>query len=201
MIRTTVIIIFALMLGATPAVGAKLITGKDIRNGSIAERDLDADVRTKIENNGKTGPRGATGATGIQGPTGRPGLEGPQGDSGAAGRDGTNGRDGTPGKDGERGQQGLQGVRGDQGQQGAPGVIASTYTRNGQHVGNGRVTFSCDGNDLILSVIPFDNQDQNALHVRSVELDQSNGAVQFVRDTGGVTSLAGVGVTIICADR
>jgi hypothetical protein len=173
------------------------ITTKDIRNATVGDADLSAGVRTKLENKDVPGPRGAqgdkgdpgergaTGATGIQGPQGRPGNTGP------AGEDGRDGRDGLTGP---------RGATGPQGPQGPAGVIGSTYTRNGTRDNTGRVTFACDSGDVILSVLPFDNQAGNATHVANVALDQGDGYVDFVAD-GASASLAGVGVTVICADR
>src|SRR3954447_26982412 len=64
----------------------KLITGKQIKDGSIGEKDLDKKVRAKLAAGGKAGPAGATGAQGPQGPGG---AQGEHGLAGADGRDGT----------------------------------------------------------------------------------------------------------------
>lgn len=206
--RITRIILFsvaaialALMVASAPAVATKLITGKDIRNGSVQELDLDAKTRTKLNNlavpaTGAQGERGATGATGIQGPKGSKGEQGEQGAS-------VTGPQGDRGFDGKIGPEGPSGQPGAKGDSGPAGVIGSTYTRNGVSDSAGRVTFQCASNDLILSVIPFDNQAGNNVHVQSTELDQSSGAVQFVSSVanGDPQLLAGVGVTIICANR
>jgi hypothetical protein len=58
---------------AGTATAAKLITGKQIQNGSIAMKDLSKDVRAKL---GKTG---AQGSQGDPGPTGAPGSKGDRG--------------------------------------------------------------------------------------------------------------------------
>ena len=50
----------------------KLISGKQIRNGTIAERKLAPSVRTKLNKAGEPGPAGAPGATGATGPAGNP---------------------------------------------------------------------------------------------------------------------------------
>jgi hypothetical protein len=202
---TTVIALLAtaLVASATPAVATKLITGKDIRNGTVAERDLTPSVQTKLENADQPGPKGADGARGATGATGIQGPAGPRGERGEAGPKGDRGFDGPKGADGPTGPQGrpgAQGPKGDAGPAGPAGVVGSTYTVNGQHIGNGRVTFTCHGSDLILSVIPFDNQAGNATHVQATALDQSSGQVDFVAD-GPNASLAGVGVTVICANR
>src|SRR3954468_14747960 len=64
----------------------KLITGKQIKDGSIGEKDLDKKVRAKLETAGKAGPAGAQGA---QGPQGQAGAQGERGLPGADGRNGT----------------------------------------------------------------------------------------------------------------
>lgn len=97
------------------AVAAKLITSKDIKDGTvssrdirdrtIAERDLAKDVRNKLNRSvaGATGPAGPAGSPGAQGgqgdtgPAGERGLQGPQGPAGPAGPAGAPGADGAPG--------------------------------------------------------------------------------------------------------
>jgi hypothetical protein len=206
--KTLIIVVLAgFVMIAAPATAAHLITGKDvrdnsltskdIRNGSLTDDDLSADVRTKLENVGKTGPqgpqgeRGPTGATGIQGPAG------PRGATGAAGADGQ------PGTNGANGAPGAQGPKGDTGPQGPAGAISDTYTRNGDADASGDVSFACDDkNDLILSVVPFDAQAPNGLHVQTVALDQSSGTVHFaIDDDNSVANYAGIGVVVICAKR
>lgn len=84
--NVTATLALVLALGATswaePAreAATRLITGKKIKNGSVAQRDLARGVRAKL---GRTGARGPTGPTGAQGP------QGVQGPPGAAGSDAT----------------------------------------------------------------------------------------------------------------
>ncbi len=79
--------VLAFMLGlviatAGTAAAAKLITGRQIKDGSIASRDLSKSVRAKLA---KTGARGKQGKQGLQG---RPGTRGEPGPStGPAGGD------------------------------------------------------------------------------------------------------------------
>src|SRR3954452_22194707 len=75
---------------ATTAGAASLITGKQIKNGTIAKQDLSKAVRKQLA---KTGAGGAAGAQGARG------AQGPAGDNGAPGARGTNGTDGTDGTD------------------------------------------------------------------------------------------------------
>lgn len=56
-------------LAADPARAARaLITGKQIKDGSIQAKDLSKKARTTLR--GRTGPRGPAGAPGVQGPPG-----------------------------------------------------------------------------------------------------------------------------------
>jgi hypothetical protein len=71
-----------LALGATswaePAreAAARLITGKQIKNGSVGQRDLAKKLRARLK---RRGPQGPAGAAGPQGPQGPQGLQGPPG--------------------------------------------------------------------------------------------------------------------------
>jgi hypothetical protein len=125
-------VLVALVASAAPAVATHLIgskdvrnnslTGQDIRDGSLGERELDAAARTKLNNVGKPGPqglegeRGQTGATGIQGPAGKDGLngsaaaKGDKGDAGDKGATGAQGPVGPPGQNGSPGQDGVSGL-------------------------------------------------------------------------------------------
>jgi hypothetical protein len=73
-------VVLAFMLGvviasAGTATASKLITGKQIMNGSITEKDLSKDLRSEI-NKGPAlpGPKGDTGARGETGLQGAPGV-------------------------------------------------------------------------------------------------------------------------------
>jgi hypothetical protein len=66
-------------LGGT-ATAAKLITSKDIKNGSIKASDLSAAAKRALKGNrGARGPSGPQGAPGVPGPAGAPGAPGPTG--------------------------------------------------------------------------------------------------------------------------
>jgi hypothetical protein len=75
--------------GASAA--AKLITGKQIKNGSIGTKDLSASARKSLR--GKRGLTGKTGAAGLAGPKGNPGSPGQPGQSDVI----ASGHDGPPG--------------------------------------------------------------------------------------------------------
>jgi hypothetical protein len=64
---------------AGTATAAKLITGKDIKNGSIARKDLNTAVRAELSEPAKPGPQGPAGPQGPVGPAGAKGATGPPG--------------------------------------------------------------------------------------------------------------------------
>ncbi len=64
----------AAVAGGGTATAARLITGKDIKNGSIGVKDLSKPVRAKLKRTGTTGPSGPTGDQGPKGEPGPPGL-------------------------------------------------------------------------------------------------------------------------------
>jgi hypothetical protein len=78
--RATTVLAFLLGLliaTAGTATAARLITGKQIKDGSITSRDLSKGLRAQIAKAAKPGVPGAKGAPGEQGPKGD---QGPQGD-------------------------------------------------------------------------------------------------------------------------
>lgn len=97
---------------ATAATGTAakfMITGKEIKNGSITAADLAPPLRAQLERTG------AQGAAGPQGPTGAPGAQGergPQGDRGSSGETGPQGNTGPRGADGAAGSPGADGAPG-----------------------------------------------------------------------------------------
>lgn len=83
--RAGMVLAFMLVLviaTAGTAAAARLITGRDIKDGSIASRDLAKSVRAKLA---KTGARGKQGKQGVQGRPGTRGEPGPA--TGQAGGD------------------------------------------------------------------------------------------------------------------
>lgn len=90
---------FSLDGGAVAVSAAKrLITGSQIKNGTISQSKLSASVRAKLQKAGLPGPAGAQGPAGAPGPKGADGAAGPagpKGADGAAGPVGPKGADGT----------------------------------------------------------------------------------------------------------
>lgn len=66
-----------LIATAGTATAAKLITGKQIKDGSITAKDFSKAVRAELAKARVPGPAGATGATGTTGATGSQGIPGP----------------------------------------------------------------------------------------------------------------------------
>ena len=144
MLRNTLIVAAAVVaVGGGTATAAKLITGKDVKNGSLTGKD----VRNKslgvsdLSAKARASLRGQAGLTGPTGPTGAAGAAGAKGDAGAmgpTGPQGEKGEKGEPGVQGEPGEQGIQGVQGEQGIQGVQGPIGpSTTYRKRQNVNFG----------------------------------------------------------------
>ena len=77
--RTGVVLAFVLgvlVASAGTATAAKLLTGKQIKNGSIARKDLSTGVRAELSESAKPGPQGPAGPAGPQGPAGAKGANG-----------------------------------------------------------------------------------------------------------------------------
>lgn len=96
------LVALVMALGGT-AVAGSLITGKDIKDGSIQLRDLAASIRAgfgNVKSSSSQGPAGPVGPAGPRGATGERGPAGPAGKDGLNGKDGKDGAPGAPGKDG-----------------------------------------------------------------------------------------------------
>ncbi len=170
----------ALVLGVTSvADGSRmraLITGRDIRDGSITSadvsngtlrlRDLRPAARRALRGaqgpRGPQGPAGVTsaergreGAQGVQGPQGPQGATGPAGPRGSQGEQGPRGETGAAGAEGPQGPagvtgaQGPKGDKGDKGEAGQSGVssVLAASTRSDVHVDD-------DGRDVLTISVP-----------------------------------------------
>ncbi|HST42658.1 MAG TPA: hypothetical protein VLK58_24265 [Conexibacter sp.] len=122
-----VIAVVALVFATTgTAFAAKeLITGRDIKNGSITTADLSRKTLRSLSGRrgprgtngsdgdpgfpGPTGPQGSTGERGGTGPVGPVGPAGPTGLAGSTGQTGRAGRDGAPGPQGDPGLEPVAG--------------------------------------------------------------------------------------------
>lgn len=126
------------------------VTGRAIRNGAVAPRDLSAGSLALLEGgqgvagsagsagtagtpgaNGAEGAKGSNGANGANGPNGANGADGANGSNGANGPNGANGIDGTNGVDGVNGSNGTNGANGVNGTNGANGTIAPLFATKG----------------------------------------------------------------------
>jgi hypothetical protein len=86
--RAAVIVAFVAGMAiatAGTATAARLITGKQIKNGSIAKKDLSKAVRKQLAKLGRPGAPGAKGDKGDKGDSGAPGAPGADGSSAPAG--------------------------------------------------------------------------------------------------------------------
>lgn len=151
-VLTILIAVLGVLALATVASGGPqgLITGAQIRDGSIDSRDIrpgsiqshdlkngtittvDLSPETVAALLGQTGAAGPQGPTGPQGPKGDPGPAGAQGvkgDIGATGAAGPKGDQGEPGPKGDTGATGPQGPKGDQGDVGEGLHITGTVAK------------------------------------------------------------------------
>ena len=152
-------IVFLLIGGsavAAPKVGGPakgLVTGAEIKNGSIGTKDLAPPVVAKLNEPGPAGPQGKKGGSGPAGPTGTggpkgaagpagPGGIGTQGPTGVAGTPGSAGGTGSAGQPGPTGAAGVQGPTGPIGNTGPPGPPGSSAQADGPALMTGRIDAS-----------------------------------------------------------
>lgn len=138
-----VVAFVALFLSLTGgAIAAKLITGKDIRDGSLTSKDLkkgtvgvgslSAETQALIRRAGLQGETGASGAPGAKGAKGDIGPAGATGGGGVKGDAGAKGDIGFTGLTGAKGDTGLTGPRGFTGLTGAMGPTGPTGADGGR---------------------------------------------------------------------
>jgi hypothetical protein len=92
-------VIAAVLITATGATAALVVTGANIKNGTIQLADLSAKAKKALK--GQRGRRGPQGNAGPQGPAGAAGVKG---DRGALGATGPKGDKGDKGDEGDPGQ-------------------------------------------------------------------------------------------------
>jgi hypothetical protein len=124
-VRKTILacLAIAMIVGATSATAATLITSSQIKDGTIQNRDIKrgavslnrlTDGTQNLIRRGAAQNTSASssqpGAQGAQGPGGQNGAKGDKGDTGANGKNGTDGADGTDAEDGEDGAPGRDGA-------------------------------------------------------------------------------------------
>jgi hypothetical protein len=124
---------FVAVLGISgTAYAAKLVTGADIKDGSISTNDLSKKAKVSLKGDrGIKGNVGTKGNKGDRGSKGRLGMTGAQGVAGAAGVQGTagvTGVQGAAGVPGVQGAAGTNGLAGTPGGNGAPGANGSDGT-------------------------------------------------------------------------
>lgn len=116
-----VIAVAALLLAVSFAGGAtaaRMITGKQIKDGTVTSADIrdrtvtTRDVKDRSLKVRDLAPAARESLRGQQGPAGPTGAQGAQGLPGDDGEDGLQGLRGLPGADGEDGLQGLRGLPG-----------------------------------------------------------------------------------------
>lgn len=81
-------LVLGLSVAGGAAVAGDLITGKDIKNHTIQQRDLAPGLKAKVNRTGTAGTAGAQGPAGPAGADGKPGAAGAQGPKGASGLEG-----------------------------------------------------------------------------------------------------------------
>jgi len=129
------------LVSSATAGGIKLITGANIKDGTIEVADLSKKAQATFKGRsgapGPTGPIGPQGPSGSEGPagprgatgqTGAQGTPGPAGSAGVAGPSGAIGNTGLPGAAGPQGPAGQQGPQGAQGSQGPTGAQGASAT-------------------------------------------------------------------------
>jgi hypothetical protein len=122
-----------LLVAAGTAGAAQMLTGADIKNGSLTGADVkdrslgskDLSAAGMAALKGEDGAAGPAGAAGLQGPKGEIGPAGPRGATGPAGPAGPKGDTGAIGAKGAAGTQGPVGPAGPQGPQGTFGAVTA----------------------------------------------------------------------------
>ncbi len=124
-------------LGGT-ATAAVLITGKQVKDGSLTGADIKKKSLTRGHFKGPLSP-GPAGPKGDRGDAGQNGTNGQNGAPGAPGQGGTPGTAGMPGRDGTDGRDGTNGTNGTNG---ATNVIVSSAATGSVGAGESQRAFA-----------------------------------------------------------
>jgi hypothetical protein len=120
-------------LGGSATAATLVVTGRDVRDGSLTGRDIKNGSLTRADLAAGTlrsvGDPGPKGENGTAGPKGESGPQGAKGEAGATGASGERGAAGLAGAQGDRGPKGETGERGPKGDPGASALsfIDATY--------------------------------------------------------------------------
>jgi hypothetical protein len=175
-LATALLAVLALSIGlGGTAAAVTLITGKQIKDGSVRGRDIGngsltgADVADRslsaTDFNGSV-----QGPAGPGGPAGPPGPQGPKGDPGTPGAKGDPGIPGTPGPQGPAGMTGLR------------YAIAEGVTVNaGSSVA---ISTSCDGQKVLGGGVATDPDTDKTRVAQDAPLDNGAGWYVKVRNDG-----------------
>lgn len=216
----------ALIVGATTATAASLITSDDIQNGSIQNRDIRPGVITmsrlkastqKLIRDGLVQPvSGGGSGSGPAGPPGPKGDKGATGDDGAKGAKGNKGDKGSRGPKGAKGDTGPRGPKGPKGNKGDKGDTGATGPAGGlsdysTHVNNPApntnpdkaVSVDCPAGTVVIGggaqIKTTSSQDRGAFLVSSTPV--GNSWLAEAEATSTVTFSWSVTAHVICAKK
>ena len=130
-----VLLVASLGIGGTAA-AVSLVTGKQIKDGTVRGRDVGNGSLTGADVADKSLTAADFGGS-VQGPAGPQGPVGPTGDSGPQGLAGPKGDPGQPGSAGPQGPKGDKGDKGDPGSQGNAGPQGPAGVSGLQYVVSG----------------------------------------------------------------
>lgn len=149
-----------LALSGTAMAARSLITGKDIKDGSVTSADIQNGSLTAKDFKKGQIPAGAKGAKGDPGPAGPAGAAGASGAAGAAGAPGAPGKDGTQATPVDRGKIDVPGVGA-----GPLESVQQTVTTSGGTTVQLTVTRATDALSTLLTKLAF-----NGTHEATVTL-------------------------------
>jgi hypothetical protein len=177
-----VIALFVSLSGAAVATTSALISGVNIKNGTITGADVkDKSLRPADFRGSVRGPAGAAGPAGPQGQ---------KGDAGAAGAKGEPGVKGDTGAKGEPGVKGDTGAKGEPGADGAPAKVFFTAKRGPLNLPSGSTEMTVTS----LESLPPGSYLLTA-HLAAVNFGADGYVRCAIKAAGGETSWGAVGST------